>query len=87
MNEFTKAGFNGCIGSTDATLIIIEMCQYRLRQSHLRGKFNLTAHTYNMTVNHHHHILFTTQGYPVRWNDKILVLFDDFLCEEFMKVI
>jgi len=79
MNEFSKAGFNGCIGSTDATHIIIEKCQYRLRQSHLGGKLNLTARTYNMTVNHRRRILSTTQGYPARWNDKTLVLFDDFV--------
>lgn len=79
MNEFTKAGFNGCIGSTDATHIIIEKCQYRLRQSHLGGKLNLTAHTYNMTVNHRCRIFSITQGYPARWNDKTLVFFDDFV--------
>jgi hypothetical protein len=32
-----------------------------------------------MTVNHHHCILYTTQGYLARWNDKTLVLFDDFV--------
>jgi hypothetical protein len=32
-----------------------------------------------MTANHHHHILSTTQGYPARWNDKTLVLFDWFV--------
>jgi len=32
-----------------------------------------------MTLNHHCCILSTTQGYPARWNDKALVLFDDFV--------
>jgi len=32
-----------------------------------------------MTLNHHCCILSTTQGYPARWNDKTLVLFDDFV--------
>jgi hypothetical protein len=31
-----------------------------------------------MAVNHHHHILSNTQGCPARWNDKTLVLFDEF---------
>jgi hypothetical protein len=72
MHEFSKAGFNGCVGSTDATHFVIEKCQYRLRQNHLGGKLNLTARTFNMTVNHCRCVLSTTQGYPARWNDKML---------------
>jgi hypothetical protein len=32
-----------------------------------------------MTVNHHCHILSANQGYCARWNDKMLVLFDEFV--------
>jgi hypothetical protein len=37
-----------------------------------------TARTYNVSVNHRRRILYTTSGHPARWNDKTLVLFDDF---------
>ena len=40
-----------------------------------------TARTYNMiTVNHRRRILSTTRGHPARWNDKTLILFDEFIC-------
>ena len=38
-----------------------------------------TARTYNITVNRHSRILSTTHGHPARFNDKTLVLFDDFV--------
>ena len=75
-NEFLMAGFPGCIGSTDATHVIMEVCTYRLRQLHLGYKLAHTARTYNMTVNHRRRILNTTKGHPARFNDKTLVLFD-----------
>ena len=77
--EFMMAGFPGCIGSTDATHIIMEQCPFRLRQLHLGYKLAYTARTYSMTVNHRRWILSTTKGHPSRFNDKTLVLFDDFV--------
>ena len=74
--EYTSAGFPGCIGSCDASHIVIERCEYRLRQLHLGYKLSHTARTYNMTVNHKQRILHTTFGHPSRFNDKTLVLFD-----------
>jgi hypothetical protein len=38
-----------------------------------------TARTYNITVNHRRRTLSTTTGHPARWNDKTLILFDDFV--------
>ena len=39
-----------------------------------------TAHTYNiMTVNHWQQILYTTAGHPAHWNDKTIILHDDFV--------
>ena len=55
--EFLSAGFPGCIGSTDATHIVMEICSYRLRQLHLGYKLPHTARIYNMTVNHRRGIL------------------------------
>ena len=41
--EYKMAGFPGCVGSTDATHIMMEVCSYRLRQLHLGYKFAHTA--------------------------------------------
>jgi hypothetical protein len=41
-------------------------------------KMSHTARTYSITVNHRRRILSTTRGHPSRWNDKTLILFDDF---------
>ena len=77
--EFAMAGLPGCVGSTDATHVLLECCSFRIRQLHLGYKLAHTARTYNMTVNHRKRILSTTKGYPARFNDKTLVLYDDFV--------
>lgn len=80
MHEYEAAGFPGAIGSTDATHIMIERVSHRFRQSHMGFKMSHTARTYNITVNHRRRILATTKGHPARWNDKTLILYDDFIC-------
>ena len=77
--EFQLAGLPGCIGSTDATHIIMECCSHRLRQLHMGYKIKHTARTYNLTVNHRRRILGTTTGHPARFNDKTLITFDEFV--------
>ena len=77
--DYTKAGFTGAIGSADAVHIILEKCSHRLKQSHLGGKSSLTCRTFNVVVNNRREIIYTTPGYPARWNDKTLALFDEFL--------
>ena len=72
------AGFPGCLGSTDATHILIEKCIHKLRNQHMSKKLPGTACTYNITVNHHWQILSTTTGHPCCWNNKTLILFDTF---------
>ena len=76
--EFKQAGFAGAIGSTDATHIVIEKCSYRLRQIHMGYKMKHRGRTYNITVNHRRRILSSTSGHPARFNDKTLVIFDEF---------
>ena len=78
-NEFKIAGLPGCIGSTDATNVVVEKCIYILRQLHLRYKANHTARTYNLTVNHRRRILSRTSGHPARFNDKTLIMYDRFV--------
>jgi hypothetical protein len=78
-HEYAQAGLPGCVGSSDATHIVLEKVEYRLRQSHLGFKSSHTARSYNITVNHRRQILASTTGHPARWNDKTVVLFDDFI--------
>jgi hypothetical protein len=59
----------------DATQILLEKVEYRLRQRFMSSH---TCRTYNITVNNRRQILATTMGHPARWNDKTVVLFDDF---------
>ena len=77
--EFSMAGFNGCIGSVDATHVSMERCSHWLWQSNKGFKLNMPSRTYNITVNHRRRILSSTTGHPARWNDKTLQLFDEFL--------
>ena len=59
--------------------MLLECCSFRIRKLNLGYKLAHTARTYNMTVNHRKRILSTTKGYLVRFNDKTLVLYDDFV--------
>jgi Plant transposon protein len=79
MKEFSDAGFNGCIGSADATHVIMEKCTARLKNQHSGGKLAQSARAFEITVNHRRRILSTTQGFPGRWNDKTIVRFDGFI--------
>ncbi len=72
------AGFPKCIGSCNASHILIEKCSNRLKNQHTAKTLPGTAQTYNITVNHRRRILSTTTRHPCRWNDKTLILFDSF---------
>ena len=76
-SEFEIAGIHGAIGSMDVCHVIIEKCTHRLKQNHLGGKSKQTARSYNLTCNHRRQIFHTTSGYPARWNDKAVVLYDE----------
>ena len=75
------AGFPGAIGSTDATYIMLERVQYRLRQTQIGFKMLHTARTFNIPINHRQQILTTPAGHPARWNNKTLALFDNFMTD------
>ena len=79
MHEYTMAGFPGCIGSADATHITLEKCWAKLGNMHKGGKSAHTTRAFNITVNHRRRILYSTKGYPGRWNDKTLVQYDRLL--------
>lgn len=76
---FNMAGMPGCVGSTDATVVVMERCSWRLRQVHLGGKDSHTTKVFQITVDHKRRILASTAGLPGRWNDKTVVRFDDFV--------
>ena len=69
------AGFNWCIGSSDATHVPMLSCASWATNSHKGSKLNVPARTYNITVNHKRQILGSTDGHPGTWNDKKLVLY------------
>ena len=78
---YRKAGFNGCIGSSDATHIAMLKCPQWASQNHKGFKLSVPARTYNVTGDHSRRILGSTFGHPGTWNDKTLVLFDKLICD------
>jgi len=79
MHEYDLAGFTGCIGSADATHIVMDMCAENLKVLNTGGKSSHPTRAFNIVVNHRRRILHTTPGAPGKWNDKTLVTFDHFV--------
>ena len=77
---FQQAGFDGCIGSSDATHIPMLKCPHWAQIAHKGFKLSVPARTYNATVDHSRRILGITMGHPGTWNDKTLILFDELIC-------
>ena len=73
---FRLAGFNGCIGSCDATHVAMLSCPFWAQNENKGYKLNCPSRTYNVTVDHSRKVLGTTFGHPATWNDKTIVLFD-----------
>jgi hypothetical protein len=76
---FALAGFDGAIGSTDATQVGMLQCPSWAGINHKGFKLAIPSRNYNATVSHSRQILGTTCGHPGTWNDKTLVLFDDLI--------
>ena len=76
---FQIAGFDGCIGSSDATHVPMLKCPAWASNMNKGFKLNLPSRTYNATVDHSRRILCSTTGHPATWNDKTLVLYDPLL--------
>lgn len=73
---FKQAGFNGCIGSGDATHVGMLSCASWATIQHKGHKLHIPSRSYNITVSHSRQILYSTSGHPSTWNDKSIVLFD-----------
>ena len=78
---FASAGFDGCIGSTDATHVPMLKYPHWAHNNHKGFKLSAPARTYNVTVDHSRRILGTTSGHPGTWNDKSLILYDELICQ------
>ena len=76
---FQIAGFDGCIGSTDATHVPMLKCPAWASNMNKGFKLNLPSRTYNVKVDHSRRIICSTTGHPATWNDKTLVLYDPLL--------
>ena len=63
LEMFQQAGFNGCIGSTDATHVPMLSCPSWATVSHKRHKLKIPCRSYNITVTHARQILCTTSGH------------------------
>ena len=61
---FRMAGFNRCIGSSDATHIPMLKCPQWSQNNHKRFKLSVPARTYNVTCDNSRRILGTTMGHP-----------------------
>ena len=73
---FAIAGFNGCIGSSDATHVGLLQCPSWALINHKGHKLGIPSRNYNATVTHSRQVLGTTCGHPGTWNDKTIVMFD-----------
>jgi hypothetical protein len=51
-HKMVIAGFDGCVGSSDATHVGMEKCSYRIANMNTGAKLSMPSQTYNMTVNH-----------------------------------
>jgi DDE superfamily endonuclease len=74
--DYEEAGFHGCVGSTDATHVMCDRIPVAISNLHRGYKLPGPARTYNLTCDHRRRILYTTAGFPARYNDKSLIRFD-----------
>ena len=77
---FKLAGFDGCIVLSDGTHIPTLKCSQWASNLHKGFKLNLQTRTYNITVDHLRKIRGSTTRHPGTWNNKPLILFDEFIC-------
>ena len=78
---FTLGGLDGCIGSTDATTVILEKVKADQKNLNSGWKEKHCVRNFNLTCNHRRRILNTTSGVPGRWPDKTTQKFDEFINE------
>ena len=78
MKEFNVDSMNSEVALIYTLHVIIEKCSHRLKEKNLGGKSQLTCRAFNSATKHRRGILHSTFGHLVRWNNKIIILFDRF---------
>ena len=78
MNEYSLAGFPGCIGSTDVVHIAWDRC-CASKWNLYNGKEGFPTIAYEFTVNHKGVVQAVTTGFYGTCNDKTIVRFDTFI--------
>ena len=76
---YGQAGFNGCIGSADATHVGMLKCASWAGVNHKGFKLHIPSRTYNLTTSHCRRILGSITGHPATWNDKTIILYDSLI--------
>ncbi len=75
------AGMPRACALSNATSIVHELCSYRIQRIHKGFKTKYPMQTHNLTVNHRLEILATTSGHPGLFNDKTVVMYDEFITD------
>ena len=76
---FAMAGFNGCLGSSDATHVGMLSCSIWAQINHKGTKIKTPSRACNATATHCRETFGTLSGYPVTWNDKTITLHDELI--------
>ena len=76
--DYKKAGLNGAIGSMDGVHILMDRCEASMANEHTSHKMKQTARAFNVVVNNRRKILHCSDGFPCRFNDKSLLMRDQF---------
>jgi hypothetical protein len=66
MVEYMESGLPSCVGSSDCTHILMQGCEYNLKNNHIGGKSSNTTCTFNLTCNH-------------QWSYEVMVHLDNFI--------
>ena len=76
---FEISGYDGYIGSSDATRVEILKCASWATICHLDHKLNIPPRTYNTTISHSRPNLGTTFEHPATWNNKKNLLYNELI--------
>ncbi len=68
---------HGSVGSMDGFHIVMESCDYLIKKIHMGPKGRHNYRAYIVTVNHWCLILSFTTGNPSRWNDKMVIMYNN----------
>jgi hypothetical protein len=77
MHEMELAGCPGAVTSMDGTHAPMLRVKYGLKQVHKGHKLDKPARAYNVAANHRRCIQHSTAGSPCTWNDKTLIMHDE----------